>query len=95
MWGFGAQEPAASVSITRVNGAVSLDYWEDSASAKLLIIYGHHRIERLSSSSASWSFPVTFPIDRGGAVVVLFTDSSGEVTTGWGTALSPGPFAAG
>jgi hypothetical protein len=95
LWGFGDQEPAASVSITRTRGDVRFAYWGDSASARLRVIYGRNQVERESSSSAHWSFPVTFPIDVGGGVIVLFRGSSGEVTSGWGTGLSAGPVAAG
>jgi hypothetical protein len=83
------------VSITRSNGEVRFGYWNDSATAKLLVIYGRHQLERASSSSAHWTFPVTFPINISGAVIVLFRDGSGGVTTGWGTALRAGPIAAG
>jgi hypothetical protein len=94
MWGFGGQEPPASLSITRAKGDVRFGYWNDAATAKLLVIYGRHGIERTSSSSAHWTFPVTFPINVNGAVIVLFKNGSGEVTTGWGTALTAGPVAA-
>lgn len=95
LWGFGAQETPASVSIARARGEVTVGYWNHSASARLLVAYGRHQVERVASSSAHWTFPVTFPINVGGAVIVLFTDASGEVFTGWGTALSAGPVAAG
>lgn len=95
MWGFGAQEPPASLAITRTNGDVRLGYWNNSATAKLLVTYGNHQLERTSSSSAHWTFPVTFPIDVNGAIIIMFKSRTGQVTTGWGTALTAGPIAAG
>lgn len=95
MWGFGAQEAPASLSINRAHGDVRLGYWNHAASARLLLIYGRHQLKRSSSTSAHWAFPLTFPINVNGAVIVLFKGYSGEVFTGWGTTVPAGPFAAG
>lgn len=95
LWGFGRQEPAASVSIAAGKASVAVDYWGRSRMATLLLHYGNGRLQKAARHAASWSVPIDFPLNATGAVIVLFRDNTGVVYTGWGTPLPAGPFAAG
>lgn len=94
-WGFGEEDPSASVSVTPEKAYVGFDYWGDATSAQLLLRYGNHQVERTSQEEAEWKVPIDFPLDTTGAVMVLFRDAQGRVFTGWGTSLPAGNFAAG
>jgi hypothetical protein len=95
LWGFGRHEPGGSVSITRHHADVASGYWGRSSSALLRLIYGGHSLDRVSTTAAQWSVPLTFPINVNGAIMILFRNSTGQVYTGWATPVRAGPFAAG
>ncbi|MEY2433334.1 MAG: hypothetical protein QOC92_3059 [Acidimicrobiaceae bacterium] len=95
LWGFGRQEPAASVSIGADRARVAVDYWGQSRAATLLLHYGDRQLSRTATHAARWSLPIDFPLTVPGAVIVLFRDWTGAVYTGWGTPLPAGPFTAG
>ena len=98
MWGFGTEEPHASVGIGLEEATVSYGYKAPGLSAELRLSYPQKTYVKKAVGTAHWKFAIENYYEPSGmcaSMMVIYRNSSGEAVTGWATPIPVGVFAAG